>query len=146
MFNYKIFNFNIKKYNINIYSYYNIKMDKEEWETNKISKPKELVLTIKKYTIVVIKISASWCGPCKNKIFLESYHKLKSIHSSNPNIKFIELDIDDDSDIINDKKYYDIDVNSVPTFLITKNGSFIKKYSGGGYLDDINQYIYSTFN
>ena len=121
-------------------------MDREEWEANKISKPKELALAIKKHTIVVIKISASWCGPCKNKKFLESYHKLKSIHSNNPDIKFIELDIDDDADIIEDKKYYDIDVNSVPTFLITKNGSFTKKYSGGGYLDDINEYIFSIFN
>jgi hypothetical protein len=46
-------------------------------------------LEIKKHTIVVIKISASWCGPCKNKKFLESYHKLKYIHSNNQDIKFI---------------------------------------------------------
>lgn len=121
-------------------------MDKEELETNKINKPKELALVIKKYTVVVIKISASWCGPCKNKKFLESYNKLKFIHSTNPDVKFIELDVDDDADIIGDKKYYDIDINSVPTFLITKNGSFTKKYSGGGYLDDINDYISEIFN
>ena len=121
-------------------------MEREDFEINKISNPKKLALTIKKHTIVVIKISASWCGPCKNKKFLESYCELKSIHSTNPNIKFIEFDIDDDIDIIDNKKYYDININSVPTFLITKNGSFTKKYSGCGYLNDINEYIMEIFN
>lgn len=121
-------------------------MDREEHEKNEISTPRDLAIAIKKHTVVVIKISASWCGPCQNKKFLESYHKLKSIHSSNMDIKFIELDIDEDVDIIENKKYYDIDVNSVPTFLITKNGSFTKKYIGGGYLDEINKYIFEIFN
>jgi thiol-disulfide isomerase/thioredoxin len=121
-------------------------MDREEREENKISTSKDLALAIKKHVIVVIKISASWCSPCKNKKFLESYQKLKFTYSKVPDIKFIELDIDDDVDIIENKKYYDIDVNSVPTFLITKNGSFTKKYIGGGYLDDINKYIMETFN
>lgn len=121
-------------------------MNTEEDESNVINTAKDLAIAIKKHTIVVIKISASWCGPCKNKKFLESYHKLKSIYSNNLDIKFIELDIDEDVDIIENKKYYDIDVKSVPTFLITKNGNFTKKYIGGGYLDDINEYILKIFN
>jgi thiol-disulfide isomerase/thioredoxin len=121
-------------------------MDREEHVKNRINTDKDLAIAIKKHTIVVIKISASWCGPCKNIKFLESYHKLKSIYSNNFNIKFIELDIDEDVHIIESKKYYDIDVNSVPSFLITKNGSFTKKYIGCGYLDDINEYILEIFN
>lgn len=110
-------------------------------EIQKINSPKELALAIKKNQIVVIKVSASWCGPCKNKNFLESYHNLKHQYSMNPNVKFIELDIDEDVDILEDKKYYDIDIDSVPTFLLSKNGKFIKKYIGGGYLNEINIFI-----
>ena len=121
-------------------------MDREELEENEISTPKDLALAIKKHKMVIIKISASWCGPCKNKKFLESYHKLKSTYSKLSDIKFVELDIDDNPDIIENKKYYDIDINSIPTFLITKNGSFTKKYVGGGYLDEIDKYILETFN
>ncbi len=109
-----------------------------------INNSKDLALMIKKYQIVLIKISASWCGPCNNKKFIEDYHKLKQIYSQSPSIKFIELDIDDDNAMIEDKKYYNIDIDSVPTFLITNNGNFTKKYVGGGYLNDIFNYIKET--
>jgi thiol-disulfide isomerase/thioredoxin len=121
-------------------------MDIEESILKKINSPKELAILIKKNYTVIIKISASWCGPCKNKKFLESYHSLKSNYSDISNIKFVELDIDDDSEIIDSKKYYDIDVDSVPTFIIANNGSFTKKYVGGGYLNDINEYLSKIVN
>jgi thiol-disulfide isomerase/thioredoxin len=116
-------------------------MEKEELDLDKIKTSKDLAIAIKKNLLVIIKISASWCGPCKNKKFLESYHNLKLNFSNNNNIKFIELDIDRDSEIIVDKKYYDLEIDSVPTFLLAKNGSFTKKFVGGGYLNEINEYI-----
>jgi len=119
-------------------------MKQENSKSPKTSKtPKDLALMIKQTPIVVIKISASWCGPCKNKQFLETYHKLKSSYSEKQEIKFIELDVDDDADIIGDSKYYNIEVNAVPTFLISKNGSFIRKFEGGGYLNEIDKFIYN---
>ena len=112
-----------------------------ETDSNAISSSKDLALIIKQNYIVVIKISASWCGPCKNKKFLQEYHKIKSNYQNNSGVKFVELDVDDDSDIIEDTKYYKIDIDSVPTFLISKKGSFTRKYVGGGYLEQINEYL-----
>jgi thiol-disulfide isomerase/thioredoxin len=116
-------------------------MNLEENISNKISNSKELANMIKKNLLVIIKISASWCGPCKNKKFLESYNNLKLSYLDCDNIKFIELDIDEDKEIIEDDKYYDIEIDSVPTFLISKEGSFTRKYIGCGYLNEINEYL-----
>ena len=109
--------------------------------SNKISSSKDLALIIKQTPIIVIKISASWCGPCKDKKFLESYNNIKTSCFENNKIKFIELDIDDNIEILEDKKYYNIDIEFIPTFLISKNGSFIRKFVGGGYLNEINEFI-----
>jgi thiol-disulfide isomerase/thioredoxin len=119
-------------------------MDKEQEHFKNPTTPKELAIMIKQTPIVVIKISASWCGPCQNKKFLESYHKLKTSYLQNQNVKFIELDVDNDTDIIEDNKYYNIEVKAVPTFLISKNGSFIRKFEGGGFLNEIDEYIYNA--
>ena len=121
-------------------------MDRENEKklNNKVDSAKELARLIKDNTCVVIKISASWCGPCKNENFLNNYNKLKKNHAGVSTVKFVELDIDNDSDIIDDKKYYDIEVSSVPTFLISKNSSFTKKYEGTEYLQTINKYLHDS--
>lgn len=113
-------------------------------KSNKIDSPQKLARLIKDNTCVVIKISASWCGPCKNKEFLHNYHKLKDNFSSVDNVKFVELDIDDDAAILDDNEYYSIDVKSVPTFFISKNGNFTKKYEGATHLQSINKYLYDN--
>lgn len=112
-----------------------------EKEIKTITSSKDLALLIKQNYIVVIKISASWCGICKNKKFLNDYHQIKSNYENIKGVKFVELDIDEDSNIIEDTKYYKIDIDSVPSFLISRKGSFIRKYVGGGYLEQINEYI-----
>lgn len=117
-------------------------IENKKSSSNKINSSQKLARLIKENTCVVIKISASWCGPCKNKEFLANYHKLKDNYSGVSDIKFVELDIDANSDIIEDKNYYDIEVNSVPTFLISKNGCFTKKYEGTTHLQSINKYLY----
>ncbi len=103
--------------------------------------PEKLASAIRENLCVVIKISASWCGPCKNKHFLESYGKLKENYHQIPNIKFYELDIDKDSHLLDDKDYYDIIIDSVPTFLVSKNGNFTKKFEGIDHIDTINKYL-----
>jgi thiol-disulfide isomerase/thioredoxin len=110
----------------------------------KVNSAEKLAKLIKENLCVVIKISASWCGPCKNKHFLELYDKLKDNYNGYDSIKFIELDIDADSDIIENKDYFDISIESVPTFYISKKGSFTKKYEGGTHLDSINKYLFES--
>lgn len=109
---------------------------------NNIGSPQKLARLIKENICVVIKISASWCGPCKNKDFLNNYHKLKDNYSGVSGVKFVELDIDEHSNIIEDKNYFDIEVNSVPTFLISQKGSFTRKFEGTSHLQSINKYLY----
>lgn len=106
-------------------------------ETNTIETSKDLALAIKSNTVVVIKFSARWCGPCKDKMFLSKYSELKKAFDSVPNIKFVELDIDADADIIESKEYYDIEIDSVPTFMLASNGNFTNKWSGANCLDQI---------
>ena len=75
-------------------------------EEYKITTSKELTKFIKGNKCTVIKFSAKWCGPCKSEKFLGAYHELKDKYASHKNIKFIEMDIDLDEQIINDKTYY----------------------------------------
>ena len=111
---------------------------------NQVTSSQILANLVKENTCVIIKISASWCGPCKDSKFLKLYSDLKNNFSQYQNIKFVELDIDKDSSIIEDTKYYDIKVNSVPTFLVSQNGHFIKKFEGNGKLNEINQIIINS--
>lgn len=117
------------------------KEQKKNIKINKIDSSQKIAKLIKDNIFVIIKISASWCGPCKNKDFLNNYHILKNKFNDVNGIQFVELDVDDDSDIIEDKKYYNIEINSVPTFLISKNGVFEKKYEGTSHIGLIDKYL-----
>jgi thiol-disulfide isomerase/thioredoxin len=119
-------------------------MENQNINLNKVNTSKKLAQIIKQNFIVIIKISASWCGPCKNEKFIKSYNNIKSKYINNQNIKFVELDIDIDNEILEDKKYYNIEIESIPTFLISNNGSFIKKFIGLGYMNEIKEYISNT--
>lgn len=111
-----------------------------------IDSAKTLALLVKENSCVIIKISASWCGPCKDNNFKKAYDELKFFYKNYSNVKFIDLDIDEHEYILEDKNYYDIDINAVPTFLISQNGSFIKKIEGSGQLYEINQLILNILN
>ena len=109
-------------------------------EINRIDSAKKLAKYIQNNKIVIMKISATWCGPCKNKVFLESYNNLKKKFNKK-NIKFIEIDLDNDSELIENKDFYDIEIKSVPTFLISKDSSFTRKFMGINNLELIDEYI-----
>lgn len=93
-----------------------------------------------------MKFGASWCGPCRDERFKKSYNELKSCCLNFQDIKFVEFDIDEDFEIINDKKYYDIEINNIPSFLIAKNGNIIEKHIGSNCLGDIAESIKKTIN
>jgi thiol-disulfide isomerase/thioredoxin len=105
---------------------------------SQINSIEDLDYLVKENLCVIIKISASWCGPCKDKKFLESYEKLKNNFSQNSNVKFVELDVDANANVISRGKY---EANSVPTFLILYKGNIIKKIEGNGKLNEIYNLI-----
>ena len=75
----------------------------------------------------VVKFSASWCGPCKNEKFLNDYNSLKNEYVSNPQVMFVESDVDVDAVYISG---YCWTVNSVPLLKIFRQGKEISSYSG----------------
>ena len=74
----------------------------------------ELYDYIKEYKFVVVKVSATWCGPCKK---IASY--VDSIIKELPNaVKIVYVDFDKQRDIANAMK-----VKAVPTFMFYLHGS-----------------------
>ncbi len=103
--------------------------------------PKDLAKCIKNTKCVVLKFSATWCGPCQNKEFKKRYHNVKDSFKGYSDIKFIEFDVDEDSELVNDTQYYDFSVSSIPHFKICYDGNIVKDFTGGGHLDDINEIV-----
>ena len=112
-----------------------------EYQIEKISEPKDLAKLIKKTKCVILKFSATWCGPCQNKEFKKKYEELKSNYTNQVSIKFIELDLDKNEELINDTQYYNFNVSSIPHFKICYDGNVVEQYTGASNLDDINNYI-----
>jgi len=110
-------------------------------EEYKITTSKELTKFIKANKCTVIKFSAKWCGPCKSEKFLGAYHELKDKYASNKNIKFIEMDIDLDENIINDKTYYLWEINSVPAFKLYHESKRFSNHTGTSIIPTIHNEI-----
>lgn len=68
-------------------------------------------------TYVVVKVSATWCGPCKRATpyFNEGFLSLSR------NVNLVLVDADDGSDICNALK-----LKSVPVYLFYKNGDCLE--------------------
>ncbi len=107
----------------------------------KINEPIDLAKIIKNTKCVVLKFSASWCGPCQNREFKKRYYNIKDEFSEYSDIKFIEFDVDDDAGIVNDTEYYDFGISSIPHFKICYDGNIVKDFTGGGHLDDIKEIV-----
>ena len=74
--------------------------------------------------LVVVDFTASWCGPCQR--ILPDLNSLIQKLQNHP-IKFYKIDIDDsDNDEICEK----CQVQSVPSFLLFKDRTFLSKVNG----------------
>jgi thiol-disulfide isomerase/thioredoxin len=110
-----------------------------------VKTPEELVSTMNNTKCLVLKFSAKWCGPCKNKQFLQSYHNLKDKYKKNSDVTFIEFDVDDDEQFVNDEQF-SFNISSIPTIKIYHRGKLLNEYQGIGYLDNIDTDIKTTVN
>jgi thiol-disulfide isomerase/thioredoxin len=100
-------------------------------------KPNDLLEILVNTKCTVLKFGASWCGPCKNKEFLDSYHKLKNHYTINQNVQFFEFDIDDYEQIVNETNLYNFNISAVPTIKVFSNGVHINTYTGTSSLEKV---------
>jgi thioredoxin-like negative regulator of GroEL len=94
---------------------------------------------------LVIKFSAEWCRPCKNKQFLDSYHELKAKYKNNSDVVFLEFDVDDNQDLVNDEKL-NFNITSIPNLKIYNKGKKVSDYMGTGILKEIGRDIEKIVN
>ena len=73
--------------------------------------------------------------------FLYSYHELKNKYKDVNTVQFIEFDVDKNENLINDKSYYDIEVKSVPTFILFENEKEIDRITGAQTREKLNEFI-----
>ena len=76
--------------------------------------------TLAKNNLVVVKFSAPWCGPCR--AIKPAYKRLSDEYTD---IKFIEIDIDQMSDVASSWK-----IRSIPAFVFLNDGQQISKFIG----------------
>ena len=105
---------------------------------------KSLTKLIKENEIVVLKFSAQWCGPCQNPQFKINYNMLKEKFNTEK-IKFLEFDIDEDKDIVEDTEHYNFKIQSIPHFKICYKGNIINEINGSK-LEEINSILLKLSN
>lgn len=86
----------------------------------KLSKEMQFEEEITNEKIVLVDFYADWCGPCKMLALI-----LEQISEENPEIKIIEVNVDEYSD---EAKNYNI--LSIPTLVLMENGKEKKRLVG----------------
>ncbi len=86
----------------------------------KLSKEMKFEEEITKEKVVLVDFYADWCGPCKMLAPI-----LEQISEENPEIKIIEVNVDEYS---NEAKNYNI--LSIPTLVFMENGKEKKRLVG----------------
>ena len=69
---------------------------------------------------ILVDFWAKWCGPCKVLI-----PKLEEIEKDYPNVKFVEVDVDENNDAA-----IDLGIRSVPTVMIYDGEKLLDRTSG----------------
>jgi thiol-disulfide isomerase/thioredoxin len=103
---------------------------------------KELLTLINNTKCTILKFSAVWCGPCKNKDFLKSYNELKKKYENNSDVKFIELDVDKNEELINDQDL-EFNIISIPTIKIYSKGKLLNQFTGIGNILEVEKNIHT---
>ncbi len=90
---------------------------------------KDIVKYLETNEHVICYFTADWCGPCK-----AIKPKITGLPEKNPNIKFIEINIDKYEKLSNI-----CNIVSVPTFMFFTNGIERTRFSGVNYNQLINE-------
>jgi thiol-disulfide isomerase/thioredoxin len=72
---------------------------------------------IKNNNIVVVKIGATWCGPCQSEKLKNKYNELQNTFSSK--VIFFELDVNKHEELMSNKLFA---TNSIPNFKLFISG------------------------
>ncbi|KAL5202012.1 hypothetical protein ABZP36_012964 [Zizania latifolia] len=79
---------------------------------------------------IVVKFSATWCGPCRNAAPVYAELSLK-----HPEIVFVSVDVDEMPDLVTQ-----FDIRATPTFIFMKGEEEIDKLVGGNHEDLKNKF------
>ena len=85
---------------------------------------------------VIIDFWATWCGPCK--MFAPVFEKVSA--EMGDDFLFGKVDVDEAPDVASKFK-----IVSIPTLVILKNGTMIKKKVGAMGEDELKRFIADSF-
>jgi len=96
----------------------------------------EIEEVIKKHKIIVVKIEATWCGPCQRMkpLFAENVNKLPN------SVAVVIIDLDQSPEL---KRYFR--VQAVPLLLNIVDGE-VKDITNSGNFEDVNSFFKKTVN
>ncbi|XP_022139257.1 thioredoxin H1-like [Momordica charantia] len=82
---------------------------------------KQQLLKAKKYNkLVVVKFTATWCGPCRAMAPV-----LEDLAKKTSNVIFLKVDVDELMRVANE-----LGVGAIPSFQFFKNGKLVDKFVG----------------
>jgi len=111
----------------------------EVFEILDIQSNDELTVLLESPRINFVDCYADWCGPCKR--IYPSYKKMSEEYSSNQNVRFFKLKIDNKDENIQEFVLKN-DITSIPFFLMVENGETTKTFSNFVEMQD---YIKKNF-
>ena len=77
----------------------------------------DIVNCINNNNIVVVKIGATWCGPCKSVELTKKYNEL--VNAFNCKVTFYELDVNKNEDLMSNELFK---TTSIPNFKLFISG------------------------
>tara|TARA_B100001175_G_scaffold167322_1_gene141877 strand:+ start:52033 stop:52368 length:336 start_codon:yes stop_codon:yes gene_type:complete len=99
-----------------------------------MTKKEELQNLVKSERYVIVKVTATWCGPCKRaQPLIDEW-----LESLPDNVIYVKVDADKGSEISNILR-----IRSIPTLLSYINGDPVDVYSGGS--DEVINKFFSKF-
>lgn len=91
----------------------------------------ELEQNKKEHEFLLLKLSASWCQPCKSYAPV-----IEAVSDEREDVYIAEVDIDD---LPEAREFFNI--RSVPTLVILKNGNYLDSLVGTKSGDSVNAWI-----